>query len=93
MNRTWQLGFLFLGGAALVAASLLGFAVAQVNCETLPAGPGHDSDCANFTRCQPSKGPRSDAARRGVRVWGILPFGAFHLGALEAKVADDIALR
>jgi hypothetical protein len=31
--------------------------------------------------------------RGGVRVWGILPFGTFHLGALEAKVADDIALR
>ena len=34
-----QLGFLFLGGAALVAASPLGLAMAQVNSETFPTGP------------------------------------------------------
>jgi hypothetical protein len=34
-----QLGFLFLGGAPLLAASSLGLPMAQVNCETLPAGP------------------------------------------------------
>jgi hypothetical protein len=39
LNRTMQLGFLFLGGAALVTASPLGLAMAQVNCETLPTGP------------------------------------------------------
>ena len=39
-----KLGFSFLGGAALFAASLLGFAMAQVNCETLPAGPAR-TDC------------------------------------------------
>jgi hypothetical protein len=39
-----QLGFLFLGGAALVAASPLGLAMAQVNCETLPTGPRR-ADC------------------------------------------------
>jgi hypothetical protein len=39
-----QLGFLFLGGAALVAASPLGLAMAQVNCETLPTGPRR-TDC------------------------------------------------
>jgi len=36
------LGFLFLGGAALVAAS--GLAMAQVNCETLAPGPRR-TDC------------------------------------------------
>ena len=44
MNRTMQLGFLFLGGAALVAASPLGLAMAQVNCETLPTG-SRRTDC------------------------------------------------
>ena len=44
MNRTMQLGFLFLGGAALVAASPLGLAMAQANCETLPTGPRR-TDC------------------------------------------------
>ena len=44
MNRTMQLGFLFLGGAALVAASPLGLAMAQLNCETFPAGPAR-IDC------------------------------------------------
>lgn len=44
MNRTMQLGFLFLGSAALVAASPLGLAIAQVNCETLPTGPRR-TDC------------------------------------------------
>ena len=39
-----KLGFSFLGGAALFAASLLGFAMAQVNCETLPAGQAR-TDC------------------------------------------------
>jgi hypothetical protein len=39
-----QLGFLFLGSAALVAASPLGLAIAQVNCETLPTGPRR-TDC------------------------------------------------
>jgi hypothetical protein len=44
LNRTMQLGFLFFGGAALVAASPLGLAMAQVNCETLPTGPRR-TDC------------------------------------------------
>ena len=44
MNRTMQLGFLFLGGAALVAASPPGLAMAQVNCETFPTGPRR-TDC------------------------------------------------
>jgi hypothetical protein len=39
-----QLGFLFLGGAALLAASPLGLAMAQANCETLPPGPRR-TDC------------------------------------------------
>jgi len=39
-----QLGFLFLGSAALVAANPLGLAIAQVNCETLPTGPRR-TDC------------------------------------------------
>ena len=38
-----QLGFLFLGGAALVAASPLGLVMAQTNCE-IPAGPAR-TDC------------------------------------------------
>ena len=37
-------GLLFLGGAALVAASPLGLAMAQANCETLPTGPRR-TDC------------------------------------------------
>ena len=44
MKRTLQLGFSFFGGAALLAASSLGVAVAQVNCETFPAGPAW-TDC------------------------------------------------
>jgi len=51
-----QLGFLFLGVAALLAASPLGLAMAQVNCETFDAGPGRNSGYANFTRCLPSIG-------------------------------------
>jgi hypothetical protein len=39
-----QLRFLFFGGAALLAASSLGLAMAQVNCETLPPGPRR-TDC------------------------------------------------
>jgi hypothetical protein len=39
-----ELGFAFFGGAALLAAGALGLAVAQVNCETLPAGPAR-TDC------------------------------------------------
>jgi hypothetical protein len=39
-----QLRFLFLGGAALLTASSLGLAMAQVNCETLPPGPRR-TDC------------------------------------------------
>jgi hypothetical protein len=39
-----QLGFLFLGGAALVTASPLGLAMAQVNSETLTTGPRR-TDC------------------------------------------------
>ena len=38
------MGFLFLGGAALLAAGSLGLAVAQINCETFPAGPAR-TDC------------------------------------------------
>jgi hypothetical protein len=49
-----QLGFLFFGGAALSAASSLGLAMAQVNCETFLAGLGRHSGYANFTRCPPS---------------------------------------
>ena len=44
MKRTLQLGLLFLGGAALLAVGSLGLAVAQSNCETLPAGPAR-TDC------------------------------------------------
>src|SRR5262249_25946248 len=44
LKRTLQLGFSFFGGAALLAASSLGVAVAQVNCETFPAGPAR-TDC------------------------------------------------
>ena len=44
MNRRLQLRFLFFGGAALLAASSLGLAMAQVNCETLPPGPRR-TDC------------------------------------------------
>jgi len=44
LKRTLKLGFLLLGGAALVAASPLGLAMAHVNCETLPAGPAR-ADC------------------------------------------------
>jgi hypothetical protein len=33
LKRTLKLGFSFLGGAALVAESPLGLAMAQVNCE------------------------------------------------------------
>ena len=39
MKRTLHLGFLFLGGAALLVAGSLSLAMAQVNCETFPAGP------------------------------------------------------
>jgi CRP/FNR family cyclic AMP-dependent transcriptional regulator len=51
-----ELGFSFFAGAALLAASSLGLAMAQVNCETLPAGPGRNLGYANFTRCPPSMG-------------------------------------
>ena len=44
MKRTLQLGFLFLGGAALLVAGSLSLAMAQVNCETFPAGPAR-TDC------------------------------------------------
>jgi hypothetical protein len=44
LKRTLQLGFLFLGGAALLAAGSLSLAVAQVNCETFLAGPAR-TDC------------------------------------------------
>lgn len=44
MKRTLQLGFSFFGGAALLAAASLSLALAQVNCETLPAGPAR-TDC------------------------------------------------
>jgi hypothetical protein len=39
-----QLGFSFFGGAGLLAAASLGLAIAQVNCETFPAGPTR-TDC------------------------------------------------
>jgi hypothetical protein len=40
-----ELGFPFLGAAALLAAAgSLGFATAQANCETIPAGPAR-TDC------------------------------------------------
>jgi hypothetical protein len=38
------LGFSFLGAAAILAAASLGLALAQVSCETLPAGPAR-TDC------------------------------------------------
>jgi hypothetical protein len=44
LNRTLQLGFLFLGGAPLLVASPLVLTIAQVNCETFPAGPAR-TDC------------------------------------------------
>jgi len=44
LKRTLELGFSFFGGAALLAAGSLGLAVAQSNCETLPAGPAR-TDC------------------------------------------------
>ena len=44
MKRTLQLGFSFLGAAALLATGSLGLAMAQVNCETFPAGPAR-TDC------------------------------------------------
>jgi hypothetical protein len=44
LNQTLQLGFTFFGGATLLAAGSLGLAVAQVNCETFPAGPAR-TDC------------------------------------------------
>jgi hypothetical protein len=44
LKRTLQLGFSLFGGAALLAAGSLGLAVAQVNCETFPAGPAR-TDC------------------------------------------------
>jgi hypothetical protein len=44
LNRTLQLGFLLFGGAALLAASPFGPAMAQANCETLPPGPRR-TDC------------------------------------------------
>jgi hypothetical protein len=51
LNRALQLGFLFLGGAALLVASPLGLAMVQVNCETFPTGPGRNLGYPNFTRC------------------------------------------
>jgi hypothetical protein len=39
-----KLGFSFFGGATLLAAASLGLALAQVSCETLPAGPAR-TDC------------------------------------------------
>jgi len=44
LKWTLQLDFLFLGGAALLAMSPLGLAMAQVSCETFPAGPAR-TDC------------------------------------------------
>lgn len=44
MKQTLQLGFSFFGGATLWAAGSLGLAIAQVNCETIPAGPAR-TDC------------------------------------------------
>jgi hypothetical protein len=44
LNRTLQLGFLFLGGAALLAQVRFGLAMAQLNCETLSPGPRR-TDC------------------------------------------------
>jgi hypothetical protein len=43
-RRTLQLGFSFFSGAGLLAAASLGLAIAQVNCETFPAGPAR-TDC------------------------------------------------
>jgi hypothetical protein len=39
-----ELGLSFLGGAALLAAGVVGLALAQVNCEMFPAGPA-PTDC------------------------------------------------
>ena len=45
-----QLGFLFLGGAALLAPTPLGLAMAQVNCETFPAGPARTNCYVGLSR-------------------------------------------
>ena len=50
-----QLGFLFLGGAALLAAGSLGLAVAQSNCETLPAGPARTDCSIGLSRLNPQE--------------------------------------
>ena len=42
--RTLEVGFSFFGGAALLTAASLSLALAQVNCETLSAGPAR-TDC------------------------------------------------
>lgn len=42
--RRLKLGFSILGAALLAAAASLGLALAQVSCETLPAGPAR-TDC------------------------------------------------
>jgi hypothetical protein len=44
LKWTLHLGFSFFGDAALLAEGSLGLAVAQVNCETFPAGPAR-TDC------------------------------------------------
>jgi hypothetical protein len=44
LKRTLELGLSFLGGATLLAAGALSLALAQVNCETSPAGPAR-TDC------------------------------------------------
>jgi hypothetical protein len=49
------LGFLFLGGAALVAAGPLGLAMAQANCETLPPGPRRTNCCIGLNHINRQK--------------------------------------
>ena len=63
MKRTMQLGFLFLGGAALVAASPLGVAMAQVNCETFLLGL-HGPIALSALAVSIRKNPRSPPALR-----------------------------
>ena len=58
-----QLGFLFLGGAALVAASPLGVAMAQVNCETFLLGQ-HGPIAISALAVSIGKSPRSPPVLR-----------------------------
>ena len=58
-----QLGFLFLGGAALLAAGSLGLAMAQVNCETFLLGQ-HGPIALSALAVSIRKNPRSPPVLR-----------------------------